>query len=189
MHKEIALFGGSFDPIHIGHVGLLQEIHRTLQIDKIILIPCKQSPHKLNSPGATSQERLEMCRIATQDLPFVEISSLEVDRSEASFSWMTVKHFQEQRPQYKLHWILGTDQWDNLDRWAKYSYLKDTMHFIVVQRQSEITHYTDRAYTELQFNLEISSTKIRTQLAEKETPESLHEEVLNYIHTRRLYQS
>jgi len=79
--KQIALFGGSFDPIHNGHVKLLEQVCKTFSFDEVILLPCRQSPHKATRPQATDQQRLTMCQLATSHLPKVTVNSNTSNRN------------------------------------------------------------------------------------------------------------
>ena len=78
---RIALFGGSFDPVHLGHIAVCEAAVQALGLDKVILIPCRQSPHKHERTHASEDERLEMLQLASAGLPWAEISEIEDDAS------------------------------------------------------------------------------------------------------------
>ncbi len=185
--KKIALFGGSFDPIHLGHVKLLEEALLRLRLDHIYLIPCKQSPHKKNAPIATDQQRLDLCRIATSHLEKVSVSDIEIHRPSPSFSWMTVEHFLRTHPGCELYWIMGTDQWEMIEKWARFDFLRNSLNFIIVERQNSVQHKDEIHYQVLPFNQEISSTQIRTTLRTGKTTNNLCQKTLEYIREQKLY--
>jgi nicotinate-nucleotide adenylyltransferase len=186
--KKIALFGGSFDPIHNGHVSLLEEVQKQLALDEIILIPCKQSPHKANAPLASDQQRLKMCRLAVEKLPYVTVSDIEIERTTSpSFSWMTVEHYQSRYPESALYWIMGTDQWEVLDKWDRADFLASVLHFIVIERQTKISPRPGTTYSSVTFDLQCSSTSIRKALANGDSPPHLPTSVLSYIEANDLY--
>ena len=186
---SIALFGGSFDPIHLGHVGLLEAASSSLGIDEIHLIPCKQSPHKENTPLASDQQRLEMCQLATAHIPSVHVSDLEVTRDTPSYSWMTVEHYQKQYPNASLYWIMGTDQWDTLEHWSKAEFLKESLTFIVIERQHPVQSKDGFRYQTVSFNHEISATEIRNNLKSNHSvSDMLPPAVLEFIEKYGLYR-
>ena len=108
---KIALFGGSFDPIHLGHTLLAQAALDDAGIDRVVFIPCRKNPLKTWAPKASDEDRLVMIELAIADMDKVEVSRIELDRIEPSFSWLTVEEFCREEPEAQLFWILGTDQW------------------------------------------------------------------------------
>ena len=186
---SIALFGGSFDPIHIGHVALLKEAASIFSFDKIILLPCKQSPHKNNAPIASDEDRLSMCQIATTHIDIVEVSDWEINESSKhSYTWSTVEHLKNKYPSAELFFILGTDQWNVLHKWARYDYLKSELTFVVVKRQEEVIERVDAKYMSLDFNNPVSSTLIRSQFSNGTEPSGLSHSVLEFILSKGLYK-
>jgi len=187
--NKIALFGGSFDPIHIGHVSLIEKAIELFQFDQLIVIPCKQSPHKENAPQASDSHRLKMCELATKHLPAVTVSDIEVHRNPPSYSWMTVEAYRTLFPHSELFWIMGTDQWNNLEKWARFDYLAESLHFIVVERQETISSKTNIKHSPLHFDAKISSTEIRNQLNSSQTATHLPGNVEHYILRNKLYST
>lgn len=185
--KQIALFGGSFDPIHNGHVKLLEQVCKTFSFDEVILLPCRQSPHKATRPQATDQQRLTMCQLATSHLPKVTVNSLEIMRPLPSYSWMTVEYFQQEYPDAKLYWIMGTDQWNVLESWSRYEYLIQSLHFIIVERQEPVKNKTQTTFNTLSFNQKISSTEIRKSINECSSTKNLPKAVSDFIKENQLY--
>lgn len=187
MKRKVALFGGTFDPIHEGHVSLLEEVKENHDLDECIIIPCKQSPHKEDTPLASDLHRYVMCKLATRHLDKVVVSDLELKRSGESYSWMTVEHYLNEFPEVELYWVLGTDQWAALERWGRFNFLREHLTFIVVERQEKVLEKEGVSYSSLSFHREISSTQIRASLLEKKRPEGLNDEVYRYIQENHLY--
>lgn len=132
---SICLFGGSFDPIHGGHLHIAGTAQQQCSLKKIIFLPAACSPFKQGSRTMFSDEqRLQMLRLATQKLEWAEVSDLDLVLPPPSWSWRLVEHFRKQYPDARLHWLMGTDQWQQLHRWARYDYLTEHLRFIVYHR-------------------------------------------------------
>lgn len=132
---KICLFGGSFDPIHSGHLTIAEAAVRECDLDKVIFLPAAQSPFKQGKTHLFSDaQRTELLRLATADLPWAEVSELDLQLPPPSWSWRLVEHFRNTYPAAELCWLLGTDQWQELHRWARFDYLAANLHFIVYHR-------------------------------------------------------
>ncbi len=137
--ERIGLFGGTFDPIHLGHLSMAETAHEAADLDRVIFIPCRRSPFKEAGNEARSRQRLEMIELSLQEegWDWASASSYEIDREPPSYSWQTVEHFENQFPGAELFWILGDDQWAQIDRWTRADYLRDHLTFIVMGRQTK----------------------------------------------------
>lgn len=188
--ERICLFGGSFDPVHKGHLHIAQRAIEEADLDRLIFVPCAQSPHKSSRPGATPAQRLEMLRIACADLPKTSVDHLELARSGASYSWQTVEHYRHTRPDARLYWLVGTDQWQALPRWARADYLGDNLQFIVFRRGAEklAAHEGFAPPLVIAGNHPASSTAIRQQIADSRDPQWLPAAVGDYIEEQALYR-
>jgi nicotinate-nucleotide adenylyltransferase len=132
---KLALFGGTFDPIHQGHITIAACARREFKLDRVLFIPARQSPHKTDTaPGASARERCEMIEIAISDLPWASLWSGELDRSPPSYSWQTAAYFRNALPGSQLFWILGSDQWQVIDSWSRSDYLARSLTFLVFPR-------------------------------------------------------
>lgn len=183
--EKIALFGGTFDPIHKGHLALAKLAHFQIELDRILFIPCRQSPKKSKAPTATAQQRCDMINLVTKTLDWGELSRIEIDRNAPSFTWQTSLYYSRQFPQCELHWILGTDQWKEIHAWAEPERLQKRLTFIVATRDGE--EVEDRPgwrHIALPFENEANATDIRS--GEFET-EWLTAPVANYIETNKIY--
>ena len=123
---NIGIFGGSFNPPHRGHLLAAAEFRRRLGLDRVILMPAALPPHKALAAGSPdAHTRLELTRLAAQDLPFAEVSDLELHRSGASYTADTLEELHRQYPNDHLWFLMGTDmlltfaQWHAPERIAK----------------------------------------------------------------------
>ena len=114
---RIALFGGTFDPPHLGHVRLAEAAREAVGLDEVRLLPCRVSPHKTGSEPTAAADRLAMLRLATAGLPWVVVDDCEVGREGPSYSYQTAEALAARFPEAKLFWLMGADQWDALPDW------------------------------------------------------------------------
>lgn len=117
---RMALFGGTFDPIHNGHVELARAFARRLQLDRVILMPTAVPPHKLKTSMAPPDKRLEMCRLAVRDDPLFDVSDLEICRGGASFTVDTLETLTNDFPQADWYLITGADMFLTLGSWWRF---------------------------------------------------------------------
>lgn len=134
---KTCLFGGSFDPVHAGHLAIAAAARRCCKVDRVVFLPAARSPFKTDQPTLFSAEqRLAVLRAATRDLPWAEVSELDLTLPPPSWSWRIVETWKNDHPQDELFWLLGTDQWDELHRWGRYEYLCRELSFIVYHRKT-----------------------------------------------------
>jgi len=132
---KLGILGGTFDPIHLGHLRTAEEIGQELNLEKIYLIPSASPPHKTNEPLAPFEHRLAMARLAVANSPLLEAMDLEGRRPGLSYSIETLKEFHEIfRPDPELFFILGTDAFLEIRTWKEYQNLFDHAHFVIIQR-------------------------------------------------------
>ena len=115
--EKIALFGGSFDPIHPGHIVMARRLADRLALDRVILMPTFVPPHKIREQMAPASHRLAMCRLAAADDPRLTVSDLEIRRGGASFTADTLEALQAEYPQARLYLITGADMFCTLHTW------------------------------------------------------------------------
>lgn len=132
--EKIALFGGTFDPVHAGHVHMANIARQALGLDEVRFLPCQISPHKTGCAPAPAAARLEMLRLATADLPWAVVDDFEVRREGPSFSYQTAEVMAARFPEAKLFWLMGGDQWDALPHWRHPERLAVLVEFIVITR-------------------------------------------------------
>lgn len=203
--ESIVLFGGSFDPIHLGHTTVAACAIDQLRADQAFFVPAKRSPLKQRMPQANDQQRLSMIQLAIQDYEGYQVCDYEVNRPAPSYTLHTVKYFKETYGQNStLYWLIGADAVCDLHHWYGVKELIDlctlaTMHragcakpdFSSLESKlgpKRVARLSEHIITTPL--LPISSTDIRTRLQNNESTEDLlHPEVETYIKTHRLYES
>jgi nicotinate-nucleotide adenylyltransferase len=138
-------------------------VHERLVLDGVIFMPCAASPFK-SGTVASGPERLGMLEAAIRETgsEWATVSDFELHRPAPSYSWETAAHFSTTQPGVAWHWILGTDQWEQIDRWAEPEKLRTLLHFVVFTRAGAVVR--DRPgwrYTPVEFAHPASSTAIR----------------------------
>ena len=118
--ERIGIYGGTFNPPHIGHILAASQAIETLKLDKLLLIPDRIAPHKdLPDNSATPEQRLEMLRIAAAGIPKMEVSSLELDREGPSYTFETVSQLRLRHPQAELFLLMGADMFLSFENWRR----------------------------------------------------------------------
>lgn len=132
---RLGILGGTFDPIHLGHLRTAEEIGQELRLEKVYLIPSASPPHKTKEPVSTFHHRLAMVQLAVGDSPLLEALDLEGRRSGFSYSIETLKEFHTIfGPDTDLFFIIGIDAFLEIRSWKDYGHLFDYAHFVVIQR-------------------------------------------------------
>lgn len=130
----LGLFGGTFDPIHLGHLRLAETAREALGLARVRLIPAGQPPHRA-TPGASGNHRLAMARLATADNPAFEVDAAEVTAAQASFTILTLERLRaELGPARPLVLLLGVDAFLGLPTWRRWTELLDFAHLAVANR-------------------------------------------------------
>lgn len=132
--KKVGLFGGTFDPIHCGHLSAAEEIRSILNLDKIYFIPSGSPPHKVNSEITAASDRLEMIRLAIEENSHFEISEFELKSDTPSYTIKTLEHFSNIEPDVELYFIVGNELFNNIERWKDYKRLFELSNFAVITR-------------------------------------------------------
>lgn len=133
---KIAIYGGSFDPPHLGHQEAAQIVSEELRPDRFYLIPASISPFKQEQEGAPSpEERLELCRIAFQDIPGLVVSDMEITRGGKSYTADTVALLRQEYPEDELILVVGSDVVFEFERWYRYEYLLEQCTLAVLERE------------------------------------------------------
>ena len=132
--QSIAVFGGSFDPVHNGHVMIARSALAELELDRLIVMPAAQSPFKPDQALAPGIARMEMLRAAFSGEPEIEISSWELDRGEVSYSIETLRALAAEHPEAQLFYLIGADHVATLPQWRESDALAAAATFVVVPR-------------------------------------------------------
>lgn len=197
---KIGIFGGSFNPPHLGHILAVREFREKLALDRVVLIPASVPPHKRlaeNSP--TPLQRLEMTKLAVGALPYAEVLDLELTRQGASYTADTVELLRQRYPSEELYLLMGTDMFLSFDRWYCPEHIAREVTLAVAHRSEddadELNACAQRLAEQLGARiawvrndyLPYSSTSVRAMLAFGAAKPYLTPEVLNYILKNRLY--
>lgn len=190
--KHIGIYGGSFDPIHLGHLIIAQDCLEQLNLDEVVFVPAAASPLKSHSPAASDSQRLAMAQMAVEHMDGFSVSDLEIKRGGVSYSIDTVNAFKKLNPDAVFYWIIGQDQVNQLQHWYHIEDLVKEVTFLAVGRPGyaaesilpegvEVTEVKSHA-------VEISSTEIRERF-KHDLPNDLFlpGSVLAYITKNALY--
>lgn len=132
---RLGLLGGTFNPIHFGHLRAAEEIRENIHLDRITFIPSALPPHKKVEPPITAANRLEMVRRAVADNPFFEVSEVEIRRPGLSYTVETLRHFQRSAgAETEFFFIVGMDAFLEINTWESYKELFQLSHFVVLAR-------------------------------------------------------
>jgi len=200
--EKIILFGGSFDPIHTGHVLVARHAIQALDARKLIFIPANRSPHKTDSPAA-GPHRFAMIRKAIEGIDGFCVSDCELMRSQPSYTLDTINFFREQfGSDVVLHWLVGADQLSNFDRWHRVEELLQRCRVSVMVRAGyplpDFSRFKDIFSKDIIDRLksdilttpliDLDSTAIRRRIAAGSIPsDALPAGVLQYIKENHLY--
>ncbi|MDD4932588.1 MAG: nicotinate-nucleotide adenylyltransferase [Methylacidiphilaceae bacterium] len=160
---RLGLFGGSFDPIHHGHLISSWDALEQMHLDRIVFIPCALSPHKPEPPVAPGEERIAMIRQATRGWPVFSLSDCELTRGGPSYSVDTAEEMRSRFPAAELFWIIGSDQAKSLPSWKDYPRLRQLVTFLVIPRPGYVNVVPEHGVALLPSPhfVDISSTEIR----------------------------
>jgi nicotinate-nucleotide adenylyltransferase len=172
--ERIGLFGGSFDPVHHGHLLLAQDALEQLRLDRLFFIPAAINPHKLDAaPQASPRLRLEMLREATRMQPLFSIDTLELEREGPSFTIDTVDAFRSRFAGAQIFLLLGEDNLPKLHSWHQLERLRQLVSFVSFGRRAHAPEAAapaaapdkDLRLERLVRKIDISSTEIRARVA------------------------
>lgn len=134
---KIGVFGGSFNPVHFGHVGIARHAVEALQLDRLIVVPAATSPFKTERPIPEFFSRLEMVKAAFAEVPKAEVDLREIERGGVSYAIDTVREIAAENPGAKLYFIIGEDSVEGLPRWKDIDQLRQMCEFVSYPRTKE----------------------------------------------------
>ena len=196
---RIGIFGGAFNPVHNGHINLAKSYFESLSLDKLLIVPTANPPHKTAVGLASEDDRLNMLSLAFKDMDKVELSDIEFQREEKSYTYDTIKELRKIYPNDELFLIIGDDQFLSFDKWYKY---KDLLSEVVLctaaREENKREEIIDFAETLLSKNqnyfladfepVVVSSSEIREKIKKNEDISALvPAEVSEYVKDKGLY--
>lgn len=199
---KIGIFGGSFNPIHLGHLVLAEQVRDALGLHQVVFVPARIPPHKAGLELASPEHRLEMVRIATYENPRFAVSDLELGREGPSYTVETIREFQARRPGDQLFFIVGGDSVPELPMWREIESLGELCTVAAGARPGFALEEIDALEGRLPGpmiqalrenfvqtpSIDISSRDIRTRAGEGRSIRHLvPNRVLDYIRTNSLY--
>lgn len=197
---NIAVFGGSFNPIHKGHIKLIEEARKLIDIDKVLLIPTGVTPHKSNNEMVSSNHRLNMCRLATDSYSYISVSDIEIKRQGKSYTYLTLNSLKEIYPNDTIYLIMGADMFLSLQTWKNaeellnglnvITCLRDEISYTELLNQAEaLKEYKTTSYIIKKNVMDVSSTDVRYKLKNNiNISQLIDEKVANYIAENNLYR-
>jgi nicotinate-nucleotide adenylyltransferase len=195
--KRIALYGGTFDPVHSGHLEIARRVSELFEIEKVLFVPAQVAPHKVGRPVTEPIHRYAMLALATQNDPRLLISTFELDAPDRRYTVDTVEHFQRVLGEStELFFIMGADSWSEISTWREWERLLRIVNHIVVTRpgyevDKTLPSRAARVFFTDAVMKDVSATNIRRLAAAArfdELAELVPEPVAEYIRKYELYR-
>ncbi len=185
---KIGILGWTFNPPHIGHLILAQEVYQKLELDKILFIPTNIAPHK-ESHNVLSRDRLKMVKLAVKEDKRFEVLDLELKRGGISYTIDTVKELKRKYPGAKFYLIVGSDLANDFPTWKYFSELKRTVKIVVAKRRAFPLKKKDTFITLNIVQMGIASSYIRGLIKKRFSVKYLvPDSVAKYIEKHKLYK-
>jgi nicotinate-nucleotide adenylyltransferase len=188
---RIAIFGGTFNPIHKGHVFLAKQAKNKLKLNKIIFVPAYIPPHKKSEGIIRADKRFRMIKLALSGKPYFDVSRYEIDRKKKVYSVETIRHFKKVFPKdTQLFFLIGADSLKGLDKWKDSKKLFNLCKFVVFSRPGFKWSKKTPGIKAIEIDaLDISSTQVRSFIKQGKLIRSLvPKPVADYIHLKRFYR-
>jgi nicotinate-nucleotide adenylyltransferase len=187
--QRIGILGGTFNPIHIGHLAIAQMAQEKVKLDKVIFVPAFIPPHKTVTHLADAKDRLGMVRLAITGNPGFAVSDYEIKKGGRSFSVDTVSHFRRiYAGKAKLYFIIGGDSLASLPTWKSIDQLLKWVTFIAVNRPGYKRNHKSIRHISVESELNIASSDLRKRVVQGKTIKYLvPEKVIRYIEQHKIY--
>ena len=188
---KLAIFGGTFDPIHQAHLAIARAAADRFRLDRVLFVPAAHPPHKQGVTHAPYEDRVRMAELACGADPRFEVSRLEEDTAR-SYSIDTIEKVRATlAPDDELYFVIGADAFAEIRSWHRWREVAKAVRFLVVSRPGH--HYDVPAEARCeridQIELPVSSSEIRRALAAGESPQGIPQAVLEYARQHGLYRS
>jgi nicotinate-nucleotide adenylyltransferase len=189
---RLGIYGGTFDPVHTGHLLLARDAMEQLRFDAILFVPASRSPFKAQKAHATDAQRLAMLKLAVKSEPRFWLTRCELDRPAPSYAIDTALEIQEAFPRAELFWLIGGDQLASLNKWHRIADLRRLVTFAVLPRGTGAKPRTPKGVLSLPQprQIDISATEIRHRVKSRLPIDYLvPAPIAAYIKRHRLYLS
>ncbi|PRM88823.1 nicotinate (nicotinamide) nucleotide adenylyltransferase [Aliarcobacter cryaerophilus] len=173
---KIAIFGGSFDPIHIAHKKIVETALKELDIDKLIIVPTYLNPFKkdfLFEP----KERFKLLQKVFKDEKRVEICDFEINQKKLSYTYETIRYIKSLLNPSKIYFIIGQDNLKSLHKWHNIDELKENLEFVVASRDGY--DLVSKEFKTIDIGIDISSTKLKEDLDLNFVPKEIWQDLIN----------
>ena len=197
---KIAIFGGSFNPIHNAHIKLAQRFVNEVKLDKVAFVPTHITPLKNNTAIVLSEHRFNMCELALKDYENFFVSDVEIKREGMSYSSDTIAYFKEQYPNDELFFIMGADMFLTLEKWHEFEYIFNNVTILtaprdgcdyddLMEKYNYYKKYNCRAYITKEYIEDLSSTFLRERIVSNaDVSAYINPNVIIYINEHGLYR-
>lgn len=191
---NVGLFGGTFNPIHYGHLLMAEAARERFKLDRVIFIPAGHPPHKAD-PNVSAAHRLRMVRDALRGNPRFSVSDWEVRQKRVVYTYETLAYFRKSRPRDRFYFILGSDSVRELPRWRESASMRKQCVFLAIERPGQTSGALPAALRRVvkkvpSYAIPFSSREIRAQVRTgKSIRYQVPESVRRYIESRGLYQA
>ncbi len=192
---KIGILGGSFDPLHNGHLFMAKNAYEQYNLDEIWLIPNGHAPHKDEDKMAKPSQRFEMCKLAEKRFPYLKACDIEITSEDCSYTYLTMQKLTAKYPEHNFYFIMGADSLDYFDKWRNPAIISSLCRILVVNRdefsekdlKAKIAQINELFPADIQIvhceKYDVSSTEIR----DGEKLEDVLPEIKAYILENHLY--
>lgn len=145
--KKIAFYGGSFDPLHNGHLMIARKLTEIFKLDEFVFIPAFHAPHKIDKNPTSALHRYAMLALATNDEPNIKISKMELDAPERPYTFETLSKLKNELKNAQIFFVMGADSWAEITTWREWETVLTIVDIIVVTRpdyEIEFSHVTEK---------------------------------------------
>lgn len=189
--RSIGIFGGTFDPVHNGHVMVARAALEELELDRLLIVPAAQSPFKSSPTLASAEARLTLLHAAFEDLAGCEVDGLELDRQGVSYTIETVRTVAKRYPDATLYCLIGADHVATLKEWREAEALAEAVTFVVVPRPGESAVQFPKPFRGKRLQGEpmaVSASEIRERLRSgKAVTEFVPSKVARLLNSMQIY--
>lgn len=207
---KTGIFGGAFDPIHKGHIYMAQKAMEEYSLDRILLVPSGHSPNKTENAMTAFSHRYNMCKLASEAVPGIEVSDIEIKDESTSYTYVTLQKLKAIYPEDELYFIMGGDSLDYFETWMRPDVIARTAIILVMVRENfpkqqmeeKIAHIKNLFPADIRLlscdRIDVSSTQVRSLLRAKSQADGdrspkgaemfLDAAVMSYIQANNLYR-